>query len=200
MREARRPSSASAGAVSLAPQRVSRPRATSRFSIPSGRRRARPCRLGSGRDLLGSQRVRHRVIYCGCCHRPAAGGSQPVGAGGALRCVPGSGSGPGAWLSNESHRRPAAEAARAVSGGPGRRPSLARERHQPWRAGRAWRRCRGSSSRSRSTRRACCRCRRHQPGPGGWGGGPGAVPRQRPGGVAVLDGGGDDPVYAGASR
>jgi hypothetical protein len=86
VREARPPSSASARAVSLAPQRASRPRATSRFSVPSGRRRARPCRLGSGRDLLGSQRVRHRVvIYCGCCHRPAAGGGQPVGAGGALR-------------------------------------------------------------------------------------------------------------------
>ena len=85
VREARRPSSASAGAVSPAPQRASKPRATSRFSVPSGRRRARPCRLGSGRVLLGSQRVRHRVIYCGCCHRPAAGGGQPVGAGGALR-------------------------------------------------------------------------------------------------------------------
>jgi hypothetical protein len=105
VREARRPSSASAGAVSLAPQRASRPRATSRFSVPSGRRRARPCRLGSGRDLLGSQRVRHRVIYCGCCHRPAAGGGQPVGAGGALRGGPGIGSGSGAWLPNESHRR-----------------------------------------------------------------------------------------------
>jgi hypothetical protein len=105
VREARRPSSASAGAVSLAPQRASRPRATSRFSVPSGRRCARPCRLGSGRDLLGSQRVRHRVIYCGCCHRPAAGGGQPVGAGGALRGGPGIGSGSGAWLPNESHRR-----------------------------------------------------------------------------------------------
>jgi hypothetical protein len=93
-------------------------------------------------------------------------------------------------------RSPTRRAGLSLGRDQGYAPETALRIGSTWRAGRAWRRCRGSSSRSRSGEPAA--------GAGGispdqadGAAGPVRVPRQRPGGVAVLDGGGDDLITPG---